>query len=429
MSEANKSQSQSQSPPGTSWPLTTTRPPPPRHGRPTWQDYDDDEQARQPYPPVPRPLTSVSSCPSPPGCGVSAAALWHHVDTHWPCVFGMPKTTLLLGLVQTHAYLRNVLLAIAASHLRHVVRDTRPLRVAEHFRQSVALRDFQARLGRAAAAADETDAILLAGILINMMTFLLPPDEDAEPARHADGADPARSWVFARGRDRLDWLGVQMGFKWLLQSVQHSWQTALRVDALRALVGGLRQTPVFAPDDDGGGGRPRLPWSWRHIFGVDGDNDDDEDDDDGGDEALYGDALWSLAEVRRLEPTQRQLYRYLCFPGRIGAGFKQRLYEGDERALWTMGLWLGCMCRFGRDGRGHAMFWWMERRVRRDHRAVVMALEQRAVAARPGLAGRAWADMMKHLQDAPFWRPPDHAARSLLPVHPRGRGGSGGAHT
>jgi hypothetical protein len=319
-----------------------------------------------------------------------------------------------MSLIQSHPYLRDILLAIAAAHLRHHVRNPKQPRLAEHFHSSIALRGFNAQLGRpmAGMTPSDVDTLLLAGIMVNMMTFMLPSDEDGEPC--VRDPDPALSWVFSPCSHRLDWLAVQMGFK-SLRRLADGTGHAPGLGVLREFFTGLAQDSGFISANVAQS--RRFPSSWEYVFDIDADDpgprvtvgggspDGMSPASPGGESGttmnnyLYREPLQAIAEIRQLEPTMANVFRYLHFAGVIGQPFRKKLLERDDRALWVFGMWLGCMGRY----RG---IWWLSRRVLRDLGATRMWLHQRRVAERPGLQGLAWADLLRDLDDSVRWRPP-----------------------
>lgn len=302
------------------------------------------------------------------------------------------------------------MLAVAACHLRHHAGHggqgpppPDPHRVAEHFRGSLALRDFRAAMSQRpldALARADTGVLVLAAVLLNLLAFVLPADEDVAGA-HAAGADPSRSWVFSARPDRLGWLAVQFGLRPLLLETR----PRRRGISLGPLLG--------APEYDVGGEFSRgglalldgVPDAWLDVFGLARGREGRRVSSSSSEVAqfLFWDPLRLLVVLRDLEPVDANIYLYLRFVGTLEHEFRSLLYERDEKALWLFGYWLGLMCRFEH-------IWWCGRRVRRDFTAIVMWLRSCEVTARPGREGLLWTEMMMDLEDTPSWPP-----RSSMP--------------
>ncbi len=110
------------------------------------------------------------------------------------------------------AHVRSTIMAVAASHLRHMVPAFKDYRLAEHYQQSLAITAYQHALATPLAAHGQagTDSLLMTAMLMNMLSFALPIDEDNLAAGAAE-PDLARSWVFSPREDRLGWLAMLMG--------------------------------------------------------------------------------------------------------------------------------------------------------------------------------------------------------------------------
>lgn len=368
------------------------------------------------------PCSTIARSLSPPlldtsdgEWGTSSAALLHHFQESWRTVFALPHAGNVLPLCQGRPHLYNTVLAVAACHLRHHSPDPGHHRVAEHFRQSLAFQGFQGALSRPllTLGPNEVGIVILNAVLLNLLAFVLPAEEDPSPAAGAlgEGADPTKSWVFSNRPDRLNWLGVQLGLKPLLMET-------------RPVRGGVRLGPVFNDPDDkrgafsqgGIGPEYHVPDVWLSAFGMNRDQTHHSVDayespqsqaspkriqDLASEELdlfLYLEPLRSLSVIKDIEPTDVNFHQYLQFPGTIGPEFQTRLYERDEKAMWVFGYWLGLMCRFEH-------IWWCGRRVRRDFTAIVIWLRASGVTLRPGRDGLLWTAMIADLEDSPFWPP------------------------
>jgi len=257
----------------------------------------------------------------------------------------------------------------------------------------------------------------LGAVLLNLLTFILPADEDPTPAATAaTGADLSRSWVFSERTDRLDWLAVQLGLKPLLMET--------RLNRRGVSLGPLFDTPddrrrdflkgVSEPDHC-------VPDIWLSAFEIscnqpcqDATGDSQYSpprkrmQDLGAEELnwfIFWKPLCALAVIRDVEPIEANIYMYLQFAGTLEPEFCLRLYQRDERALWVFGYWLGLMCRF-------EYIWWCGRRVRRDFTAIAIWLRCCGVTARPGEEGLLWTAMIADLEDSASWPPGSAMSRA-----------------
>lgn len=267
-----------------------------------------------------------------------------------------------LGLLRPH--LLDTVLAVSASHLRHHS-PSPSYRVAEHFQQALAIRNFQTAL---AQPFDQqgSDALIITALLLNLLAFSVPGNDD-----------PSNSWVFSQDADRLDWLALQMGFKPLLIATaefrEHS----------------ILQWMFNASDDENHTYQredlplTHVPESWICLFDL---------ADSSSADSIFYEPVRILAELKRLPPTSDVFFLYLAFFGKLDLAFRSLLAANDERAVWLLGYWLGLLGRYD--------YWWMRCRVRRDYRAIEMWLEGRGVRDRVGEAGRMWSAVMDDFRDA-----------------------------
>lgn len=369
------------------------------------------------------PIKSVARSLSPPllDCGgevqgTPTSALLHHFQQNWRAIFALPNAGNVLGLCHGRPYLYNTVLAVAACHLRHHSPNPSRHQQAEHFRQYLALRDFQGALSPpiGTLGPNEVGPVILGAVLLNLITFVLPADEDPAPAATAGTvADLSMSWVFSERTNRLDWLAVQFGLKPLLMETRLSRR-------------GISLGPIFDTADDqrgafskgGLGPDHRVPDVWLPAFGLPPDQPCQDNQGESQcpsppkrmqdwsaeemNQFLFETPLRALAVIRNVEPVEANIYVYLQFAGTLEPEFRLRLYERDEKALWTFGYWLGLMCRF-------EYIWWCGRRVRRDFTAIVIWLRGCGVTARPGEEGLLWRAMIEDLEDSVSW-PPGSAA-------------------
>jgi len=273
---------------------------------------------------------------------------------------------------------------LAACHLRHVSPGVLQHRIAEHFHQSVVLKELQRLLDtpREQLGQSSVDALILSATLLNMAAFALPNAENTL------WTEPKTSWVFSRREERLGWLSLQVGLRPLLLSM-----AAFLENTLRFL------GPVFF-----GGHFSRVshdlqnvPQSWIEFFELynSGSGCDTMDASD-----VFRAPVSMLVQLRDLEPIPINLYKNLQFLGKVQQDFRALLLGRDEKALWLFGYWLGIMCRY-------EDVWWCAKRSRRDYTATCMWLQQCHVTSRPGIEGEMWMEMMKELEAAPLWVPRD----------------------
>jgi hypothetical protein len=85
------------------------------------------------------------------------------------------------------------------------------------------------------------------------------------------------------------------------------------------------------------------------------------------------------------------------FLSKVHARLRGQLYEGDEKALWLFGYWLGIMCRY--EGT-----WWCAGRMRRDYERVLGWLRELKLGERDGVEGESWREMMGELEMAHVWK-------------------------
>jgi hypothetical protein len=333
--------------------------------------------------------------------GTPSIHLMQHFQRNWAKIFHMPCIDEIMSLSKSYPLVLNTILAITACHLRHVSPGVLQYRIAEHFQQALALRDYQRvlctpleELGQSGA-----NALLLSAALLNILAFALPESEIATGGSCGAEPDPSTSWVFSPREDRLGWLALQVGLRTLIRSM-----TAYLEESLSFL------GPIFLGTEKeswafGGAGRSLegIPERWIEIFELNHDT--------GTAKTMGGQYISAarrrpgdvfrppvaiLVRLRDLEPTRKNVFKNLQFLGKMQPQFRAWLYERDERALWLFGYWLGLLCRF--EG-----VWWCDMRVRRDYKAIVIFLEQLRLAKRTGAEGETWREMMKDLESAPVF--------------------------
>jgi hypothetical protein len=275
--------------------------------------------------------------------------------------------------------------------------------VAEAYQQYVALTDFRRDLARPLSELSswEIDSLVMTSMLLNMLIFTLPSDEDEAPANR-EVPDPAKSWVFSDRDDRLRWLSLVSGLRPLLVATRPYREGTMlgplldRSDDWARFIADKEHDLNFVPDAwlqlcqlERGCGElaeeeahdfAAMDWQTRNVY-------------------LFREPLRLLADLRSVEPLRANVFRYLEFIGKLGAEFRQLLFERDERAMWVIGYWMGLMKRFGG-------LWWCDRRVARDFLAIIQWFDYLQPNARAGSEGEMWRELLHHLSDAPFWSKP-----------------------
>jgi hypothetical protein len=336
--------------------------------------------------------------------GTTSLELMQHFQRHWAEIFDMPRSCQIIPLSKSYSHVRNTILTISACHLRHLAPNLLRHRIAEHFQQSLALQEYQKALDTPLEALGQSgvDALLLSAILLNILAFALPSYEYAD----RKDPDPTTSWVFSPREDRLGWLAMQAGLKPLLLA------TTKYLDKTLSFLGPiffgldhdrwefvgvgeeLEQVPdtwvkAFELTSGGCGSEHGIPHHGAEATESGKDNIQARDSVN----AVFRQPVRILAELRTVEPTRANVFKYLQFVGKLELEFRAFLRDRDERALWLFGYWLGLMCRY----KG---LWWCDKRVRRDFRAVHMWLDQLHLTERRGEEGAIWREMMVDLDSA-----------------------------
>lgn len=334
------------------------------------------------------PRMSLSTAIVPvagPEVGTSSDELLLHYRNNWFGIFDMPSHTgSFVPLALRYPHLRSTLLAISASHLRHQVPGHKEYRVAEQYQVTLAVRDYQAALDTPFDVHGQmgTDSLLLTAMLMNTLSMVLPFDEDPDFSKEPD---IDKSWVFSSRPDRLGWLAVQQGLSPLLAATA-KWRE-------RSFL-----APLFRNSDDSrrtltgeGHALDRVPEHWIAAARLNTEVSSPTSDPNASfADVNFREPIRVMAELRLLEPSRINMLRYWQFVGTLTPAFRQCLFDRDPVALWVFGYWLGLMCRFKR-------VWWMQRRTRRDFRAILSWLVQARLANRPGEQGRLWRSLMADL--------------------------------
>lgn len=320
-----------------------------------------------------------------------------HFQRHWVDIFHVSHSEEIVSLYKSSSLLRNTMLAITACHLRHLSPGVLQHRIAEHFQQALALRDYQAVLCMPQEHLDQAsvDALFFSAMLLNILAFALPQSE----TNHGE-PDPTQSWVFSPREDRLNWLWLQMGLRPLLKSMSlYLDQTMIFLS--RIFLGSGQEPKEFTGIHDGLEG---VPDAWSKMLQLDGNNQGCDSEatarplDSTATPPRPGDIFHAPVKImsilRNLEPTRPNIFKSLAFLSKINPDFRTLLYNRDERALWVFGYWLGLMCRF--EG-----LWWCDRRVRMDFYGIYHWLNKVGLTELPGAEGEMWRELMRDLELAP----------------------------
>lgn len=320
--------------------------------------------------------------------GTSGTQLLHHFYVNWDDIFHIPGRDELASLSQSNSLVCNTILAITACHLRHMSPGILGHRIAEHYYQSLAIRDFQIALETPGKLLGQegVNAMLLSAMLLNMIQFTLPHQE------YGAEDDPGSSWVFSSREDRLGWLVLQAGMRPLLISLSaYLEKTAGFLDPImfgHRRVGWISTRRRTSLDV--------VPETWVRAFKLTNNSSSCDSDVNADPNDSLRPAAIGLAYLRGIDPQQSKIFLNLMFLTKIHGDFRLLLYNKDERAMWLFGYWLGLMCRY--DG-----IWWCERRVRRDYQAVRMFLDKLNLSERTGEEGVYWKEMMQELEQAPVF--------------------------
>ncbi|KAE8440522.1 hypothetical protein EG329_007268 [Mollisiaceae sp. DMI_Dod_QoI] len=302
--------------------------------------------------------------PSPKN-GTPGIQLLHHFYTNWDDIFHIPGRDELASLSQSNSLIRNTIFAITACHLRHMSPGILEHRIAEHFHQSLAIRDFQKALETPGRLLGQqgVDAMLLAALLLNMIAFTLPHQENSAEKDPRSSGSPASLNLIVGVFGEDGWTAAR---------------TSRRPHSLDI-----------------------VPETWIRAFQLKNDSSSCDSNVDADPNDVLRPAAIALAYLRGIDPSQSKIFLNLMFLTKIHGDFRSFLYNKDERAVWIFGYWLGLMCRY--EGT-----WWCEQRVRRDYRAVRMWLDELQLGERAGDDGLYWKAMMRELELAPVFTPTEH---------------------
>lgn len=305
--------------------------------------------------------------------GTPRIVLMHHFQYLFPDLQmlenGGVDPILSLGLCRP--FLLDSILAVSASHLRSESISKSSHRVAEHFQQALAIKNFQGAL-EGPLDQQTADALLLTAMFLNLLSFSVVEDDDVE-----------KSWVFSNHPDRLGWLSLSLGIKPLLYATESfrqntilGWMFDTSDDEAKTVRGEWEYLTLRD-----------VPSHWLELVGLRRDSDPDV--------PLF-EPVRQLSETDRLEPKPEYFFLYVNMIGSLDFAFRDKLERRDETALWLMGYWLGLICRYD--------FWWLRKRAWRDYRAVVIWLDRCGLRERPGSEGAMWTKLLDDLDAAPYWK-------------------------
>ncbi|RMZ88275.1 hypothetical protein DV736_g4506, partial [Chaetothyriales sp. CBS 134916] len=342
--------------------------------------------------------------------GTPSIHLMQHFERHWAEILNIPRSDTLIELSKSHSLVRNALLAVTASHLRHVSPGVLQHRIAEHFQQTLAIHDCRKLISVPPAELGQSgvNILMLSTVLLNMLAFTLPESDITTGSRSRSEPDPSTSWVFSPHENRLGWLALQAGTRPMLRAADAYFEPAMNL---------LSQ--IFLRPGDNSWTQRRLshslegvPAKWIKFLSLDGSTHDGTGNPceiPGGPitritPELYGNifrpAVVALSRSLNVPRHDFNIFKDLPFLSKVHSELRTLLYLRDERALWLFGYWLGLMSRY--EG-----LWWSEKRVRRDYKAIRMWLDQAHVISRPGAEGEMWREMMVEFDNAAVFPPPE----------------------
>jgi hypothetical protein len=281
----------------------------------------------------------------------------------------------MISLFQTDVLVRNTVLAMTACHLRHLQPGTLSHRIAEHYQQGEAIQHYKKALSTPVDVLGQSgvNSMLLCATLLNMLAFTLPEEEICSCV-----TDPYNSWVFSNNEGRLGWLSMQAGVRSLMKSLGGLMDETMRF--LAAILIGVDVCMLAREREKS----LNIPETWLRAFP------DDEDHE------RYRPLVNILAALRTCEPSRLNSFVGLQFLFQLYGGFRKMLFQGDTKALWLFGYWLGLMYRF--EGT-----WWCRARVLRDYKAILLWLERLQLPYLPEPEGGMWAALMEDYCQALHW--------------------------
>ncbi|ETN38766.1 uncharacterized protein HMPREF1541_06804 [Cyphellophora europaea CBS 101466] len=325
----------------------------------------------------------------------SSLAVLHHFVNMTAMTCGNSKsqiiarTEVVSSALQT-PYLMHTVLGLAAAHLRSLMTfEMQPLsaklKVAECYHWAKAIKGFRRELGGISAddgrvtnrhghvTKHNMDQLLSTVMFISMHQFSQKDDSDLAEG----GVSAPCSFVWLEDQSArevaLKWLGIQAGFKGLLQAmepwlassfwlpifrtVDHDGAFSLRV--LAAEIDDTEYTPSSKID--------LIEANFLRLCNIAADSDSEQP---------YYISLETMLWCRRMRPISAESFtKLLTFVSRITPSFQQLLIDLDTAALVILAHWLALMLEIGH--------WWIVGRCRLEVRQIVQFLYQRDVVGRP----------------------------------------------
>jgi hypothetical protein len=324
-------------------------------------------------------LTSLNTTIQDAKHGTPPQQLLDHCHNHWHSILPIRQTE-IFSAINTSPLIHHVVLALSASHLRHVSPEPHH-RIAEHYQESLAIKEYKTLLTTPSnqLSQEEVSELLLGGTLLSILAFPLA----SGTGEGIGESDITKSWVFSSRGDRLGWLRFQAGLRPLLKSMDEC------IDEAKGFLSELFLGEAIDGLGVAVGGGDNVPGMWREFFGL-------EESAAGGsrEEALMV-PVRAVAYLRAVQPKRRRVFLHLMFLAKANPRFCQLVYDKFEKALWLYGYWFGLMCRFEET-------WWSRQRVRRDFDAIVYYLSNQHRSLRSTTQAGLWSDMMAELKTAPM---------------------------
>jgi len=304
----------------------------------------------------------------------SVGHLLHHFSNNSAIIMGRPFEPKLWDLACRHTFLLSTVLAASACHLRHHSANQGPHHIAELRQVLFAIRALKSTLALPLTK-QRADAVLCAAVMLNGINFASVKSQTA-----------SASWVFSDSPDRLDWLDWQLRFRKLEEATSQFLESSLLWPVINAAGHG----PITAHSNDIN--LDQVPTTWRMLIGDDYNS--------------YYRPVRMLAELRICAPLRSNALKYFGFVNKLSNGFRDLLFQRDQRAMWVFGYWLGLI--------GRLNIWWCSRRVEQDWTAVVLFLQGEGLQQHPGDEGRMWQELIADLSTASEWPLPPLATSHSL---------------
>lgn len=236
----------------------------------------------------------------------------------------------------------HAVLAVGATQLRRLGSNNHGVRPVEIQHWQSALSSFRKALTQPFTR-DNCDAILLSSILLNLMSFSFISRDDLSPLG---------SWVFSSSSQKLNWLYIQLGLRYLLEQTK-----PFHVDS--------RLTPIFLASDDSKGtfsdespGLQGLPEEFVKVCGL--------DEISTSENSPYHSPLRLLVPLLALERSDENTFKFLHWFASVDGKFARLLQQKDYPALLLFSYWLGMLCDLNQ--------WWCYERAKRECTAICIFL-------------------------------------------------------